>query len=374
MQTNLKKLDQLVSLRGLAAWVVVFYHSVVLLQIALPQLPRNLVIFIAQGYLAVDFFFVLSGFIIFINYHSNFRSDIRHNALKFYWNRISRIYPVHLVMLVAYLLLTLAFLHFSSSKTIPSGYTVESFLQSLILIHAWTGDPTWWNVPSWSISAEWFVYLFFPFIAILFHRFISGLSAHFILATAISIALYSAYFLKGYDSLGTAAFSMALVRVFLEFLLGSVVGSLFVNHRKFLSQSRAAVGAIVLLMCAALPFIDAPNYAVIPFLCFAMVWFLSVDTSPVSKILSNKLLVYLGEISYSTYMVHYFVYDLFKAGWVNNSGSVDPIKLLASFLAVLLLSMLMHRAIEVPAQRYLRIGLLGHFNSKPDFRARRQVD
>lgn len=370
MQKTHNRLEQLVSVRGLAAWLVVFYHSIALLQAALPQLPHPVVTLIAQGYLAVDFFFVLSGFIIFINYHAQFVSNFRHNALTFYWNRIARIYPVHVVMLIAYLGLTLAFLYVSSSRTVPDGYTAEAFLQSLILVHGWTGYPTWWNVPSWSISAEWFVYILFPFIAIFFHRFLRAFSWHLALLAAAILGLYSAYAIQGFDSLGAATFRMALVRVFFGFLLGAIAGSLFVHHRAFLIKQRLLTGSAAVSMCIAIPFIDLPNYATVPLLCFLMVSFLSVDTSPLSRLLSCKPLVYLGEISYSTYMVHYFVYDVFKAGWVSADYRVEAWPLLTSFLCVFLLSVLMHKTIELPAQQFLRTGLFKYVGTLNIFRNR----
>jgi peptidoglycan/LPS O-acetylase OafA/YrhL len=362
------KLNNLVSMRGLAAWLVVFFHSKKLLQSAYPQLSHTLYDFIDHGYLAVDFFFVLSGFIIFINYHAKFFINFRHNALIFYWNRISRVYPVHLFMLIAYLLLASAFLYLSSSKTMPPGYTAESFLQSLVLIQAWTGNSTSWNVPSWSISAEWFVYLLFPFVAVLFGRRGRGLVAYFLVATSALVLLCGAYFFQGYETLGTALSSMALVRALCEFLLGTVVGSLFIHHRMVLANGRGLVVLMILALCLLIFYFNLPNFSTVPLLCFLLVAFLSVDTSVVSKVLSNKLLVYLGEISYSTYIVHYFVYDVFKAGWVSESGQVSLAYLMASFCVVLILSALMHRMLEVPAQRYLRVGFFKNFGTRIEFR------
>lgn len=375
MQKQHNRLEQLVSVRGLAAWLVVFYHSIALLQAALPQLPRPILVLIAQGYLAVDFFFVLSGFIIFINYHAQFVSNFRQNALTFYWNRIARIYPVHAVMLVAYLGLILAFLYASSSRTIPDGYTTAAFLQSLLLLHGWTGNPTWWNVPSWSISAEWFIYLLFPFIALFFHRFLRGFSWHLALLAATIFGLYSVYAIQGFDSLGAATFRMALVRVFFEFLLGAIAGSLYVHHRAFLINQRVLTGTAAVSMCMVIALTNIPNYATVPLLFFLVVSYLSVDTSALSKLLSCKPLVYLGEISYSTYMVHYLVYDVFKAGWVSADYQVKAWQLFASFLCVLLFSVLMHKTIELPAQQFLRTGLFKYVATLGIFRNRaRTID
>jgi peptidoglycan/LPS O-acetylase OafA/YrhL len=358
MQKNTNKLLHLVSIRGLAAWLVVFFHSIALLHSAMPQLPPSLFRLIGHGYLAVDFFFVLSGFIIFINYHEKFGAHFYHNAKTFYWNRISRIYPVHIVMLFAYLLLCVAFRYASASRALPAEFTAASFWQSALLIHAWSGSPTSWNVPSWSISAEWFVYLLFPFVAVFFQTRIRRLLAHFLAAAAILVTLCAIYSALGIDSLGLATTTTPLVRAFFEFLMGAVAGSLFIHHAALLNRSHLAVALLIAAVGTVVFFFDFPNYATVPLLFFLVVVFLSVDTSWLARMLSNKVLVYIGEISYSTYMVHYFVYDVLKAGWVKDGQQVSLVPLIASFLAVLLLSMLMYKFVEIPAQNYLRSGVL----------------
>lgn len=357
MQKNTPKLLHLVSIRGMAAWVVVFFHSIALLHSAMPQLPPSFFGVIGYGYLAVDFFFVLSGFIIFINYHEKFGAHFYHNAKTFYWNRISRIYPVHIVMLFAYLLLSLAFLYASASRRLPADFTAASFLQSVLLIHAWTGEPTSWNVPSWSISAEWFVYLLFPFIAVFFHARIRGMLAHLVAALVVLGGISAVYAGLSIESLGTSTTTTPLVRALFEFLLGTIAGSLFIHHAALVKRFRYLVAGLIAAVGGIMWIFDLPNYTTVPLLFFMMVIFLSVDTSWLAKMLSTKILVYVGEISYSTYMVHYFVYDVFKAGWVHAGEPVSAAALAASFFAVLILSMLMYKFVEIPAQTYLRAGV-----------------
>lgn len=357
MQNSAKKLDHLVSVRGLAAWLVVLFHSVALWYSALPQTPMSLLRAVEHGYLAVDFFFVLSGFIIFINYYGRFDANFRHNLLTFYWNRISRIYPVHLLMLGAYALLCGAFLYVSASRTVPFGYTVSEFVQSLFLVHAWTDTPLSLNVPSWSISAEWFVYLLFPFIAALLRRRVRGVASHLIGVLAILVTIYVVYSWLEAASLGSMRPGMPLIRVVCEFMLGALAGSLYIYHAAILQRCRkwmaVAIAALALLMLR----IVLPNYATVPALFFLFVLYLVTDKGWLAKALSQRWLVYLGEISYSTYLVHYFVYDVFKAGWVHQGQPVSIIALLLSFLVVLLLSMLMYRFVEIPAQAYMRSGM-----------------
>jgi peptidoglycan/LPS O-acetylase OafA/YrhL len=357
MQNSTKRLAHLVSVRGLAAWLVVFFHSIALWYSAVPQTPSAVLVFVNHGYLAVDFFFVLSGFIIFINYYGKFGDHFRQNALMFFWNRFTRIYPVHFVMLLAYLVLCAGFLFLSSSHSVPGGYTASTFWQSLFLVHAWTGAPLTWNVPSWSISAEWFVYLLFPGIAVVLRARVRGLASHLLAVLGMLAALWLIYAGMGAHSLGDADIGMPLVRAVCEFTLGTLAGSLYIYHPALLRRCRMWLALMIAAALAVVVGLDLPNYATVPALFFLAVAYLAIDTGWVARALSHRALVYLGEISYSTYLVHYFVYDVFKAGWVHSGQAVSLPALLMSFVVVLLLSMLMYKFIEVPAQTYLRAGM-----------------
>jgi peptidoglycan/LPS O-acetylase OafA/YrhL len=66
------------------------------------------------------------------------------------------------------------------------------------------------------------------------------------------------------------------------------------------------------------------------------------------------VLVYLGEISYSTYMVHYLVYDLLKAAFVTDAHQINQWYLWLSFVAVFVLSVVLHHVVDMPSQKYFR--------------------
>jgi peptidoglycan/LPS O-acetylase OafA/YrhL len=353
MQPQAKRLTQLVSIRGLAAWLVVFYHSLAFLKIVAPNTPQSVFAFIAHGHMAVDFFFVLSGFIIYINYHDRCGSDFKRSAWKFYWNRFTRIYPLHALMLIAYLLLAGSFLYFSASHSLPAAYSANTFWANVFLVQAWKDNTTSWNVPAWSISAEWFIYLWFPAIALVLGRFFRSVFTNLILVVAILTAVcmlgFNQIALFNLDVVG-----LPLVRVTHEFLLGAIAGSLFVNHHVGLVRYQRYMLLTGVLVAALSLLIDLPVFLTLPLLCFLFVTWLSVDSSPLSDLLSNRFLVYVGEISYSTYLVHYFVNDVFKAVFIRNVQNINSVSLLTSFAVVLLLSMLLHRTVEVPAQRVLR--------------------
>lgn len=345
------KLNQLAGLRGICAWWVVFYHSLGLMGDSVPGPLRSI---ISHGYLAVDLFFLLSGFVIFLSYHASLTDNFPHSIGKFYWNRFSRIYPLHFVMLGGYLLLFAAFTFLSSSGTAPKTYTWTLFIQSLFLVHMWVGSDLAWNVPSWSISSEWFVYLFFPLMAFGLRKLRGGVFMHLVAIVMLAVLLDLIYWQSGLYSLGADIPRMALVRTMLEFLMGVLIGSLFVHHKAFLEKYRSVALAGFLVLCALYTTAPIRDYSLIPMAFALLIAYLSVSTSWITALLSTQPLVYLGEISYSTYMVHYLVYDVLKAAFVSETYQVDQLYVWLSFAAVLLLSMLLHHGVDSPSQKYFR--------------------
>lgn len=345
------KLNQLAGLRGICAWWVVFYHSLGLMGDSVSGPLRKL---LSHGYLAVDLFFLLSGFVIFLSYHKVLSDSSARNIGKFYWNRFARIYPLHVVMLGGYLVLFIAFTHFSSSGSAPTTYTWTAFLQSMFLVHMWVGSDLTWNVPSWSISSEWFVYLFFPLMAFSLRRLRGGVPAHLGVIALVALLLHLIYASVGLHSLGSDIPRMALVRTLLEFLMGVFIGSLYVHHQDFLSKTSGAALAGFLVLSGLYAFTPLPDYTLIPAAFALLISYLSVRSSWITALLSRPTLVYLGEISYSTYMVHYLIYDLFKAAFVTNIQQVNQLLLWLSFGAVFVLSVLLHHIVDLPSQRYFR--------------------
>jgi peptidoglycan/LPS O-acetylase OafA/YrhL len=310
--------------------------------------------FIAHGYLAVDLFFLLSGFVIFLSYHASLSTNFPHSVGKFYWNRFSRIYPLHFVMLGGYLMLFAAFTYLSSSHAAPESYTWSTFIQSMFLVHMWFGSDLTWNVPSWSISSEWFVYLFFPLMAFSLRKLRGGIAAHLLSIAAAAVVLYVIYSMSGLHSIGADIPHMALVRTMFEFLMGVFVGSLYVNHRDFLERYATVALAAFVASCVLYALTSTPDYALIPITFALLIAYLSVTTSWITAALSTPVLVYLGEISYSTYMVHYLVYDLLKAAFISNTQQINQVYLWLSFVVVFILSVALHHVVDMPSQKYFR--------------------
>ncbi|RZJ95859.1 MAG: acyltransferase, partial [Brevundimonas sp.] len=118
----------------------------------------------AKGYLGVELFFVLSGFILSHVYLAA-AGEKRFSYKGFLWARIARVYPLHLFTLTAVGVLGVAAT--AAGMAIDANILSWSSLPAnLLMVHAWGFAPTaGWNHPSWSISAEWFAYLTFPAFA-----------------------------------------------------------------------------------------------------------------------------------------------------------------------------------------------------------------
>ena len=143
----------LTGIRALAALLVLGLHA----EVHVPVGLHSLLPFVARGYLGVDFFFVLSGFIISHVYLSSLARPNRQALSIFLWHRLIRIYPVHVAVLAAMVSLVWVARGAGILLTNPQEGQAASVFWNLMLMQAWgVADHPGWNIPSWSVSAEWF--------------------------------------------------------------------------------------------------------------------------------------------------------------------------------------------------------------------------
>src|SRR5579871_2767592 len=163
MPSKAQYLSNLTPLRGIAALLVAIFHF----EMAIARfVPAQTTMFFEKCYLMVDLFFIMSGFIIFHVYRESFANAIKKEKLKkFIVARFARIYPLHIFSLLLLVILVIAF---SPAGTYPNRIEDPSailtnvfLLQSYYIHNIFT-----WNIPAWSISAEWISYMLFPLIAL----------------------------------------------------------------------------------------------------------------------------------------------------------------------------------------------------------------
>jgi peptidoglycan/LPS O-acetylase OafA/YrhL len=308
---------------------------------------------VAKGYLGVELFFVLSGFILSHVYLAQ-AGEKRFSYGRFLWARVARVYPLHIATLLAVGLL--------AGAAVVVGMSVDgnvlswsSLPANLLMVHAWGLAPVaGWNHPSWSISAEWFAYLCFPAFAFVFWRLRDKPVVAVLGAAAFLATLYFVFEQWAGFSLTEATIRWGALRIVPCFALGC---ALYLMYRKApLKAPALCAGAFLVLMLGSawLGLWDAIT------VLMAGGLILSLASLPNERAgwLVSKPAVYLGEISYSVYLVCV----PWKLLAVNLAAKVTdaPDKQLHVFvwLAVLALlpvvAALSYHLVEHPARKALR--------------------
>lgn len=286
------------------------------------------------GYSGVTFFYVLSGYVLGVNYPAlNSERERRH----FWWKRFARIYPNHLVTLLIAVPLAVS----------PMG----AFLAQLVLVQSWV--PVWsyyfsFNAPAWSISNEAFFYALFPWLVSWLRP--SPDSRIFMLG-ALVVAFAAAWSLalpnEQMDSSATHfLFYIAPPLRTLEFALG--VALAFGSRRPVgLTCEIAALLTIGAVAVLPAPAAFRASIAFIP-AAVTLVYVFSRSEGPIAKALSNSLFVLLGNASFALYMLHYplreYVIRLFP--WSATVATVTA-------CICIVLSVVMYCNFEKPVQRWL---------------------
>jgi peptidoglycan/LPS O-acetylase OafA/YrhL len=347
------RLEALTGLRGLAAWYVVFYH----LRLSLTDLlPAAVITALAHGYLAVDLFFMLSGFVMWLNYASRLERLDCGAIGRFWWRRFARIWPLHAVMLAGFVALAAAVALKGGN---PSGYPLGELPLHLLLIQNWGFTSALaWNHPAWSISTEMAAYLLFPLLAWLGSRSL-GVAALVLCMSVLHGALYGVFAAAGYASLGQGITSLGLVRCLIEFTIGTLAARLWLHGHSVPTApaiaSLCAAGAAVTLGTGLTLGLPETSWAPVFMVCvlLAVAFAQGGRAGQLASWLSAGPLHWLGEVSYSTYLCHFGLFVVFKLLFVDADLQLGAGQL-AGFVALLVLvSSLSHAMIELPAQRAL---------------------
>jgi len=327
-------------LRGIAALIVLFGH------VSTPiGAPLNFGIFepIARyGGFGVDAFFVLSGFILCHVYADRLSADV--GALReFAVSRFARIYPLHVLTLVMMLGAYAAAGRAGVTPTEQDGYSFGSIVLSLLMVSEWF-DVSAPNPSSWSITVEFANYLVFTGVAGILAR-LRKFSPIAVAVCAIAVA-YSG--------------ESRLFRGLAEFSMGCAA---FYSFRAFpLRRSTAAAALFFVAPFYFQPVINLQYWHVA--LCFAAVVYLfagSPQLDPFYRLCASRPIVFLGDISYSVYLLQWFIW----IGWKHVIAktalfATHPYWLVfCAALSVIAASTLCHYAFERPARFWLRKRLAG---------------
>jgi peptidoglycan/LPS O-acetylase OafA/YrhL len=285
-------LRPLTALRFMAALWVVFYTFWPNLDVGfLPNLA-------AKGYLGVELFFVLSGFILSHVYLHAF-AEKRFSYRGFLWARIARVYPLHLFTLLGVMALGLGAVAVGMSiddsvlswKTLPA---------HLLMLHAWgLAGEAGWNHPSWSISAEWFAYLAFPLFALAAWPLRKRPWVATAGAAVFLMGLYAAFERLAGFPLTEATFRWGALRIVPCFAYGCALYLVYRRAPLPRAGLLALSAAVVMVGSASVLAWDAVTVLAAGLLILALA---SIPHDHAGW-LGSRPAVYLGEISYSVYMV-----------------------------------------------------------------------
>ena len=343
------EIKALTGLRGVAALYVVFFHANGLA--AFPSVVRP---FVSHGYMAVDLFFILSGFVMAMTYGNLFENGFSLKTFKsFLLLRLARIYPLYILMtLITAVLITTVL-----SDTYRFDDNVLRALPfNAVMIQVW-GTAYAIVPPSWSISTEWAAYMLFPFsilVAMWLPRRYALLGVAVSFAALIAVAFGPMWMTKTRHLPGqlNVVHSYApgtTLRCLASFYIGLVA-----YRFKALMPSRASLPLLavaVILLC----FRTTDLYLVAVFA--ALIMALSHDEGPVARVLQSRVAYWLGVVSFALYLVHDIIQKIiFKSfpAW-GFGADVPKMTWVAVSIAVsIAIAALAHYYYEKPSRRWAR--------------------
>jgi peptidoglycan/LPS O-acetylase OafA/YrhL len=319
MTENSGYLSNLTPLRGFAALLVAVFHFEMAMGRFVPAATTQ---FFEKSYLMVDLFFVLSGFIMLHVYGRAFEGVLKKGQLRhFFVARFARTYPLHLFTLVLLVVIVRDLTDWGNPpilleqprEILPNVFLLQSF--GVCKIYNW-------NIPSWSISAEWGAYLVFPLLALWISRQRKLAS---VLLTIGVLAAWCAimFLLPRRNPLNPAipvphnlntTFDYGWLRGIAGFTAGMMVYQVYRWSRidRLMGSDAMSVG-ILLLVIAGLHF--AINDALVVVLFAAVVLNFSLNKGVLHRVCRHRIPQYLGDISYSIYLMQIFLQEPFSHGF-----------------------------------------------------------
>jgi peptidoglycan/LPS O-acetylase OafA/YrhL len=349
-----REIRALTSLRGFAALAVVMQHFSATAQAHAAQRIPSLV---PHGYMAVDFFFVLSGFIMCYTYLNRFANEEPGAYGDFLVRRVARVVPLNVAVLLLIVAGGMASNVFLGHDMFVTSQRLWFDLPANLLMLQGLGIGLNMNGPSWSISIEFVAYLAFPLLVVLnFHRLASVRAGVLLVSIGALIALA----ISGADiGRETVPVVPALMRCFAEFSMGMMAFWLYRSGRF------PALGSdeTVTLLLGAVAFtlimrVDLPASLLFPFVVVAC----ARNRGVAATVLGSRVPYFLGLVSYSLYLMH----NMFRIPLLALLRAVHPQPLetlpalgfaLAGSLFVIPFAWFAYRMVERPGRDVVRLVL-----------------
>lgn len=361
---RLPEIVPLTALRGIAAILVVWFHYS---GGVLPNLqPGKYTQLIAKSYLCVDFFFMLSGFVLVHVYTASLGD---HPAWRKAWQflraRFARIYPAYAAVLLALIALQvfkwLVAEHVLGMQVgaFSGRFSPGSLLVNLLMLQSFpVQQELTWNGPAWSVSAEWYAYLCLPLLLPVLVRLRGAVRAVVVVLALTTIALLSCWH-GGLDM----TWQWGFLRCLPEFIAGAGLYGLY----EWLQRSGRRIPDWIAIPWIALLVLlmhfGAADALLVAVMSLTLI-VLAANDGRAAALLSGRGIVYLGRISYSVYLVHMPLLDLYMLLWRMATGdrlyragfsAAQSVALIAAqTVIVVIAAAALNRWVEEPARRWIR--------------------
>lgn len=338
-------------IRGIAAvWVMLFHAQQYICIPARMQFVARIRI-LTNGWRAVDLFFVLSGFVLMYAHGKEFREIRWRPLVRFARLRFTRVYPLNAVvtLLIAILIAIQPEFIASARLSHPGDFSLGAFVTTMLLANRWfLPDTENWNPPVWSLSLEVLGYLLFPLLAYCALRIakrwmLMVIPALFLLGAAA--AMYAAH------TPPSNVQQMAFVRMLSCFVTGMAVcrlWSLADSSAERWAGWIATGSAAALLIVCSLTF----GGVLINFLFATLLYGLAFQKGMVNALLASRAVVFLGEISFPLYLVHFvpvlWLQYLLRVHGATRSYAQVGVGLLCWATGCIAVATLLHYLVENP--------------------------
>jgi peptidoglycan/LPS O-acetylase OafA/YrhL len=353
--------NALTGLRGIAAIYVVLHHY-----IGAGSFANWHETCLTHGYLAVDVFFVLSGFVMALNYNHLFQRGFSiASYYKFVGRRIARIYPMYIITTIIALCLIMAGLNSNISASVSSAHVwALKLVVNALLIQSW-GIAGSLNDPAWSLSAEWAAYAIFPLLLIpcLFRTDrIAYLSACACVAALTLLCAYRYHAAHhrswAFFDISTYHHALSVIRCLPEFALGILAFRFAETGFGRKLRHSPAISSLLPLAILALLFVPRSDLLFVLLLPVFIISLAGGTVHITGRLLSSNPALLAGRLSYSIYLLHTLFGELIEPsakripafGFI--SGHMFGVMIALALTAVT--SYLTYTYIEVPSRQWLR--------------------
>lgn len=270
-----------------------------------------------NAYISVDGFFILSGFVLSFVYSKKV-SNGEIGFVQFSLHRLARLYPLHILTM-----LMVFFIYAVLNRHIPFDDPIGTAVNNLLLLHGMGLEQSWsWNDPSWSVSVEFYASIVL-FLCLLKYR--NNYALIIIASIGYALVMAKNHNLMAAKDLNLYLFSSGFLKCISGMCIGVVIKNILESEGPKTSTRKTLffqLVTIALVSCFIFTKKNIMSYDALAIIGISYIIYSSCAyDNIVSRVLSSKILSYLGKISFSIYLIHTPVMLIFDYFGLYNSNS-----------------------------------------------------